>query len=108
MTVILTYHFLSDFDSEGGALTLPVEAVVSKGYSWENHELCGRTHANGWTVTGRATTDYYEWVNDFTATHDSLGAVWGNFEDAVRATSKEAYEDFIKHFPPEAWDYHDI
>jgi hypothetical protein len=47
-------------------------------------------------------------VNDFTATHDSLGAVWGNFEDAVRATSKEAYEDFIKHFPPEAWDYHDI
>jgi hypothetical protein len=63
---------------------------------------------NGWVVTGEVHEDYYEWVNYFEANHPSFGRVWGDFESEVHADSQEAYDDFIKNFQPESWDYHDI
>lgn len=66
-----------------------------------------RTHDDGWTITGEIHEDYYVWVNDFEATHPTLGRVWGNFEGEVKATSKAAFDHFWKHHEPEAWDYYD-
>lgn len=108
MNTIHVYTFDVDFHSEGGALTLPVEAVVSPKTIWNSGEIHQRTHCNGWTVIGSPCEDYYEWVNDFVAIHNTYGAVWGNFEATVRATSEDAYKNFISCFPPEAWDYYDI
>jgi hypothetical protein len=63
---------------------------------------------DGWTVTGEIQEDYYEWVNDFVATHPKYGKVEGNFESSVVATSEVAYQHFIKFHPPNDWDYWDI
>ena len=62
---------------------------------------------DGWTVEGEVHEDWYEWVNDFTATKGKM-KVWGNFEKSVYATSKRAYDDFIKYHEPKEWDYWDI
>jgi hypothetical protein len=65
------------------------------------------THTNGWTITGIIHEDYYYWVNDFSATK---GKMWvkGNFEVEVTASSKKAYDEFVKEFPYSEWDYWDI
>jgi hypothetical protein len=65
-------------------------------------------HANGWKIEGHVYEDYYEWVNEFEATHPDFGRVWGNFEDVVYADSEQAFEDFYKNHPPMEWDYWDI
>ena len=64
---------------------------------------------NGWIVEGEIQCDYYKWVNEFTAR--KIGSpewVKGNFETTVTASSKEAYDEFVKLFPPVDWDYWDI
>lgn len=76
------------------ALTLPADIIG--------------THPSGWTVQGDVMDDYYQWVNDFSATHPRYGRVWGNFEDTVKASSQAAYNHFVKNHPPESWDYYDI
>ena len=63
---------------------------------------------SGWTITGEVHEDYYTWVNEFSAAHPIFGIVSGDFESKVYATSKKAYNDFIKHHPSEQWDYGDI
>ena len=63
---------------------------------------------SGWVIAGDIIRDYYEWVNDFTATHPDYGKVWGNFEGYVYADSQEAYEHFLEHHRPDVWDYEDI
>lgn len=63
---------------------------------------------SGWKIEGHIHEDYYEWVNDFQATHPYFGKVWGDFEDEVHADSEEAFEHFYRHHPPELWDYWDI
>lgn len=92
--MILTKTFGKDFHSPGGALTL------------RPHDI--GEHKDGWTITGEIHEDYYEWVNDFTAVNPSYGAVWGDFEGKVYATSQEAFDHFYSHHTPEAWDYGDI
>lgn len=65
----------------------------------------------GWMLAGKVHEDYYEWINGFAAIKDDWGnddIVCGNFETEVWATSQEAYDDFIKNFPPEVWNYGDI
>jgi hypothetical protein len=64
-------------------------------------------HDNGWEVEGEIHSDYYQWVNEFEARN---GDMWvkGDFENEVCASSEEVYEEFIKLFPPEDWDYWDI
>lgn len=63
---------------------------------------------SGWTITGQVNSDWYEWVNDFVASHPQYGTVSGNFEEKVQATSEAALEHFLKHHPFEEWDYYDI
>ncbi len=101
------YVFGEDFNSDGGALTLDPCEVRQDDSNITGIEL-SRTHPDGWTITGIVKEDYYEWVNDFSAIHSELGKVWGNFEDNVFASSKEAYDDFFKKHSPNAWDYGDI
>ena len=93
-----------DFYSSGGALTLP-PSYVSEG---EGVGEYGKTHENGWTISGYIYEDHYSWVNKFEAGHPELGNVWGDFEDEVYAESEIGYQDFYKNFPPEKWDYRDI
>ena len=97
--------FGKDFNSSEGALTLPATEVCDTGASEGYHS---KTHDDGWTIEGEIQEDYYLWVNEFKATHPKLGKVWGNFEDTVFATSKEAYDDFYSKHKPEEWDYGDI
>lgn len=90
----LCKKFGVDFHSAGGALTLRPSDIGE--------------HPSGWVVSGEIKEDYYLWVNQFEATHPTLGRVWGDFEDQVFYTSIEAYDDFRKYFNPEDWDYQDI
>ena len=68
-------------------------------------------HDDGWEIIGCVHEDYYEWVNSFVAyNHNNYSNEWvaGDFEDKVVASSKKAYDEFIKKYPPQAWDYGDI
>ena len=66
------------------------------------------THDDGWAITGEIHEDYYEWVNEFEATHPIYGRVWGDFENKVFADSEEGYADFYAKHSPFEWDYWDI
>lgn len=69
------------------------------------------THENGWTVQGQIHDDYWDWVNYFEAFKgDMQNKMWvvGDFESKIRASSKEALEDFLRYFEVEFWDYNDI
>ena len=102
---MITKQFGIDFNSRGGALTLPQEAVTETDAYSGFHQ---RTHASGWTIKGEVHEDYFTWVNDFEATHPKFGKVSGNFETEVVADSEEGFADFWKNHEPEAWDYRDI
>jgi hypothetical protein len=102
---MITKKFGTDFNSGGGALTLDPEEVREQNFGTGPFT---RTHDSGWTISGEVREDYYEWVNDFKATHPVLGEVAGNFESEVTATSGEAFQDFWKNHEPHAWDYADI
>ena len=60
----------------------------------------------GWNVVGNVHEDKFAWVNEFKATKGKK-IVYGNLEDKVYAISQNAYDDFIKHCPPQAWSYVD-
>lgn len=104
---MITKKFGVDFESEGGALTLPVSAVTDL-RDYEYGKKYSRTHESGWTITGAISEDYFEWVNDFTAVHPVYGRASGNFEGTVRFESEEAFNHFWKNHEPDAWDYSDI
>lgn len=68
-------------------------------------------HENGWEIVADVHEDYFEWVNEFVAyKHEGYNSAFvaGDFENVVVASSKNAYEEFLSLFPPEAWDYGDI
>lgn len=92
--MVVTKYFNKDFFSKGGALTL-------------DHNDIG-TNNSGWTITGKINKDHFIWVNNFSATHPTLGFVKGDFEDEVTASSEEAFKHFYEHHTPMAWDYMDI
>lgn len=100
----VTKQFGVDFNSGGGALTLEPEEVGSDNETGFHT----KTHDDGWTITGAVVEDWAYWVNDFVATHPTLGIVRGNFEESVEASSEEAFRDFYEKHPPQAWDYADI
>ena len=68
----------------------------------------GFIEETGWTIDAKICEDWYKWINDFSASHPKYGSVKGNFESVVEATSKKAYEQFIKDHPYHEWDYYDI
>lgn len=96
--------FSKVFSSE--AYTLHPEEVRG-GFDSETG-LYTRTHADGWTISGHVSEDYYEWVNEFEAHHPSFGRVWGDFESEVFADSEEGYAAFFEQHTPHQWDYWDI
>jgi hypothetical protein len=102
---MITKRFGEDFHSPGGALTLDENQVSESLINGGRHS---RTHPSGWTIEGEVHEDYYTWVNEFSATHPEYGRVWGDFENEVNADSEEAFQHFIEHHPPSAWDYMDI
>ena len=104
---MITKKFGTDFNSDGGALTLDPSEVSENGYT-EDGDIQQKTHPDGWTIKGEVYEDYCEWVNDFEATHPTSGKVWGNFEDEVFADSEEGYNHFYTNHQPSAWDYGDI
>lgn len=89
---IYTKQFHKSFKTE--ARTLPAKI--------------GYFQKSGWTITAKIQKDYYSWINDFEATHPDYGFVKGNFESKIQATSKKAYDHFIKHHPYIEWDYWEI
>jgi hypothetical protein len=101
---MVTKKYGIDFNSYGGALTLPVSAVSKGNPTRGTHEL---THESGWTIRGEVNEECYTWVNKFEATHKTFGKVSGNFEDIVIADSEEAFLNFWENHKPEAWDYGD-
>lgn len=104
---MITKTFDKDFFSHGGALTLRA-LDVSDATNHPHGEKCTRTHESGWTISGIIHEDYYEWVNEFEASHPVHGKVWGDFEGTVNADSEDGFSDFWKNHEPEAWDYYDI
>lgn len=97
---MITKRYGVDFSSDGGALTLPARSVGKSG-GW-------KIHTSGWAIAGDIHEDYYKWVNSFSARHSVFGCVWGDFENDVFADSEAAYNHFLDHHYPEAWDYQDI
>ena len=63
---------------------------------------------SGWTIEGEIHEDYFEWVNDFIATHPVYGKIEGNFESEVTAECEIAHDHFVKNHPYSEWDYYDI
>lgn len=86
--------FSKKYESTGGARTL------SPGQLGLNE--------SGWTIDGEIHKDYYQWVNEFSATHPEYGRVWGDYESVVYADSEVAFNHFVKHHPPDEWSYLDI
>lgn len=66
------------------------------------------THNSGWTIEGEIVSDYFEWVNQFVATHPVYGRIEGDYEHQIYAPSKPAWEHFHQNHPPFHWDYRDI
>lgn len=93
-------------------MKVAIKQVVSVDFACAPARTLNPAHlgenSSGWTITGEICEDYYTWVNDFEATHPTLGWVRGNYEDVVEAKSKKAYAHFIEHHPPDEWDYWDI
>ena len=63
---------------------------------------------SGWTIEGEVHEDYYEWVNEFVATHPFYGKIEGDFESEVTAESQGALDHFLQHHHYSEWDYYDI
>ena len=104
-------RFGVDFQSEGGALTLPATEVMERSYLNACHhygEFSYLLHADGWLIAGEVIEDYCLWVNEFVAAHPQYGRVWGNFEKVVYADTEEGFRNFYDKHTPEAWDYWDI
>lgn len=101
--------YIKNFELEYShqARTLDPE-YVSEDPSNNENIICTKLNESGWEITGKICEDYYHWVNDFEAKHEKYGWIKGNFEDIVTASSKKAYEHFIKNHPYREWDYWDI
>jgi hypothetical protein len=97
--------FTSQFNSQ--ARTLEPEEVFGPTWGKQTGQH-SYTHPDGWTICGEIHEDYFYWVNDFEATHPVLGWVKGNFETEVCASSREAYDDFVRKHEAIEWDYYDI
>lgn len=106
---MITKEFGIDFDSEGGALTLDTVEISNKGFRESDSGVEEeKTHKDGWTIKGVICEDWYEWVNEFEASHPKHGRVWGDFENKVFADTEEGFQHFYLNHEPSAWDYGDI
>lgn len=97
--------FTLQFNSQ--ARTLNPEEVFGPTWNGQTGKH-SYTHPDGWTIRGEIHEDYCYWVNDFEASHPTLGWVKGNFESQVDASSREVYEHFVSNHKVQEWDYYDI
>lgn len=68
-----------------------------------------RTFDNGWHIVGQVCEDYFTWVEKFTAyKFDGAKVLAGDYNKVIYASSEEAYNDFVKHFPPQEFDTYKI
>jgi hypothetical protein len=95
--------FGKDFTSKGGTLTLPKDSVYA-GDDYVNGKEYTRVHDSGWRITGCVNEDYYEWVDEFRASHPQYGNVWGDFQTKVYADSEEGFNHFYHNHTPNDWD----
>lgn len=70
--------------------------------------IFSKTHSSGWTIKAKIKSDWYSWINKFEADHPVHGKIYGDFGKKVIAKNKEAFDHFVKHHPPEEFDYWDI
>lgn len=88
--------------------------MITRNFNIEGHDAYTLSpdelgvNESGWTIVGDIHEDYFEWVNEFEATHPIYGRVWGDFENTVYADSDVGYEHFYKNHTPQSWDYWDI
>ena len=97
---MITKHYGKDFSTNKKNFTHHDALTLDPGIIGNN--------ASGWTVEGQIHEDWYEWVNEFEATHPDFGRVWGDFENIVYADSEEGFAHFYEHHEPIEWDYWDI
>jgi hypothetical protein len=97
---------LDKWNHSAPAYTLSPDEVLENHHEQTGHHT--RTHADGWTISGFISEDYYYWVNAFEASHPVFGRVWGDFEETVYADSQLAFDVFFRDHGPDAWDYYDI
>lgn len=98
--------FSKKFDPADMACTLNPEKVCDESDIQVGH--FGKTHPDGWFISGHVKEDWYYWVNEFAAYHPTFGWVWGDYENEVHADSEEAFQAFYAAHPPEIWDYAEI
>lgn len=96
-------------DSNYSAYTLsPADVTDLPVIDINDEKVYTRTHNDGWTIRGMVKDDYVQWINEFYATHEQYGRIWGDFEDIVYADSKEGFIHFFKNHTPNRWFYADI
>ena len=102
--------FSKSFTFDGMAHTLRTKEVSDEDFDDDGSvsDTLTKTHASGWTISGKVRTDYFSWVNYFEAKHPLYGWIKGNFENTVEASSEKGYYHFYQHHTPRTWDYGDI
>jgi hypothetical protein len=113
---MLSKKFTPDFKSQARTLD-PLE--VFDGYIFhgcgaknvtipDRDKIYTRTHESGWTICAEIKEDWFEWIDDFEASHPIYGKLYGTFEYEVFYETDDALDHFMKHHPFEEWDYYDI
>jgi hypothetical protein len=89
--------------------SVDVEAISETTVVSEDHgKVFTKNHPSGWTITGRYHSDYLRWVEDFSATHQTLGSL--RIEDEgmrsyIIATSIAAWNNFVRAHTVKVFDY---
>ena len=67
--------------------------------------LYSKTHSDGWTISANPSIDWGDseciWIDDFTASHDTYGTIYGLMTQKIRTEHPDAFEHFIKYHPIE-------
>jgi hypothetical protein len=97
-----------------GACTLDSNEVKDDETNIDYTKIYTKTHSSGWTISGRIHDDYFQWVNEFYATHPIYGTISGDFESKIYilpnidVNSENLFNDFWENHTPNIWDYMDI
>lgn len=61
-------------------------------------------HADGWVIVGDEHGDWYKYIGGVFEAKKGRMRVWGDLGEDVFATSKRAFDDFMKNHAPTLWD----
>jgi hypothetical protein len=74
----------------------------------DNGKIFTRNHPSGWTIMGEFCSDGLEWVENFSATHQTFGSLRIEHEgdrSYIIATSIAAWNDFVRAHAVTVFDY---